>query len=153
MRNRQNRDYVKLKFALKEETIKLKKASNGEYNLTFKYDALGSVLISLFTHVEDSSEMIHAITQGMKIQDKGWEDHVACREGTDMPHETLGVKIDTSDAYSFIKNESDVKDHIYPFVVRMVSPRRITPRLTPPIANPRGPEQCRAAGGLQLLRL
>lgn len=127
MKNRQDRDYVKLKFALREETIKFKKASNGQYNLSFKYDALGSVLISLFTHVEDSSEMIHAITQGMKITEKGWEDHVACCEGTNMPHETLGVKIDTSDAYSFIKNQSDVKDHIYPFVVRMVSKPPLQP--------------------------
>lgn len=119
MKNRKDRDYVKLKFSLRDDSVKFTKSGNS-YNLSFKYDALGSVLISLFTHVEDSSEMIHAITQGMKTQSKGWEDHVICREGSEVAHETKGVKIDTNDAYSFIKNQKDVKDHIYPFVVRMV---------------------------------
>ncbi len=120
MRNRQNRDYVKLKFQLKEDTVKFTKSANNKYDLTFKYDAQGSVLISIFTHVKDSSEMIHNITQSMKIQGKGSEEHIVCREGSAIPHEVKGLKVDANDPYTYTKNIADIKDQIYPCVVRMV---------------------------------
>jgi hypothetical protein len=123
MRNRQNRDYVKLKFCLREESIKLTKTPNGLYSLAFKYDAQGPCLISMFTHVEDSAEMIHNITQGMKINpSKGWEDHVLCKEGSEVAHEVKNMRIDTSDPAMFATSLSKVQGQSYPFVVRMVSP-------------------------------
>ena len=120
MKNRQNRDYVKLRFALKEDTMLLKKGSGGKYDLTFKYDAQKSVLISIFTHCKDEAEMIHSITQGMKPISKGCEEHMICREGKAIAHEVKGLKIDSNDPYTFTKKQEDIKDKMYPLIIRMV---------------------------------
>ena len=121
MKNRQSRDYVKLKFALKEETIKFKKTGNNQYTLNFKYDALAPVMISIFTCVEDSKEMIHYITQGMNVDSsKGWEEHFVCKQGDAVQHQVKSVRVAADDDYMFPSNLNKIKDEKYPFIVRMV---------------------------------
>lgn len=118
MQNRQNRDYVKLKFALNEPKIIFKKGKSGTYNAELVYDAQDKVLISVFTHVKDSAEVIHNITQEMATIDKGWEGHFVCKEGKGVSHTIQDIRIDTADSTIFSK---EVTNGVFPFVVRMVS--------------------------------
>ena len=113
---RKQRDYVKLMFALNEPKIKFTKAKNGSYTAEIFYDAQGKVLISVFTHVKDSVEAIHNITQEVTTIDKGWEGHFVCKEGTGVSHSVPDIRLDTNDSSIFSKEVTDV----FPFVVRMV---------------------------------
>jgi hypothetical protein len=118
MQNRKNRDYVKLKFSLNEPKITFKKGKNGNYNADIVYDAQDKVLISVFSHVKDSAEVIHNITQEMATIEKGWEGHFVCKEGKDVSHQVQDIRLDANDSTIFDKK---ITNGVYPFVIRMVS--------------------------------
>jgi hypothetical protein len=118
MKSREDRDYVKLKFALNEPKIKFTRDKSGHYSAEIVYDAQDKVLISIFTHVKDSAEVIHNITQEMNTIDKGWEGHFVCKEGKGVSHTVQDIRLDSEDGTIFSK---DITDGVFPFVTRMVS--------------------------------
>jgi len=118
MRSRLNKDYLKLNFAILEDSMKLERGSNGLYSLSFKYDSKGPVLISIFTHVTDSAESIHEITQQMIVDKKrGCEEHNLCQQGNGSEYFFDSLNIDTGDEATF---DASPAANLYPMMIRMV---------------------------------
>ena len=113
-------DYLKLAFSIDEESILLKKQSNGTYTCTLKYDARGPAFISTFTHVVNNVDSIHGITQGMMVDAKiGTEHHLQAKAGQKADFMVEGLLINTALEQTFLKEVT--KGQPYAFAIRMVT--------------------------------
>lgn len=103
MQNRVKMDYMKLDFAIHQDSVTFTRTKKGTYNCSLTYDSKGPAFISSFTHVSNNVDSIHGITQAMKVNSKGSEIHLQTKPGTKAEFTVKDLTIDVDDDSTFLK--------------------------------------------------